>query len=439
MIATLHEAVHSWIAANGAALRDHLVISTVLLLLLLAVSALPALRSRTRFALILLGVATFLIPAGVVTVPAARRATAAMELPSFSLIVTPFAEVSPRSEIFCVLAVIWFGGTALFASRTIAMHLRSRRIVRQATAASDRDREAMAAVARRSTLRRVPLVVRSSSGLPMTAGLLHPVVLIPAASADRLDDDELKAVLAHELAHVERGHNLAAVVQHVATALFWFHPALWLANLRLHLEAEKDCDERVLEFVPDPPTYLSGILKASYGFIAPRPAGVSCMSTSQLKERLDNLMRHQKSKSRSIPHWLAIVVGVSAVLMATAVLSVAAPATASAATPVAADTKGDITLPKLISKVNPVYPESARQKKIEGLVVIEATVSDRGDVTSVAVAKGIAGDEGKALAEAAMAAVRQWKFEPAKRDGKSVELKYKVTINFKLDKDKSAK
>lgn len=432
MIAPLHNALHSWIAANGGAIRDHLVLSTALLLLLLAVAALPFLRSRTRFALILLGVAKVLIPAAIVTAPAARLVPEAVALSSFSMNLTLFAAASPHSELFCVLAAIWFVGALLVAVRMVTTHLHWRRIVCRATAASEREHETMAAVASRSTLRRTPRVVRSSIGLPMTAGVLAPVVVIPSTAADRFDDDELTAVLAHELAHIERRDNLAAVVQNVATALFWFNPALWLANIRLHVESEKDCDERVLDFVPDPPTYLSGILKASYGFIAPRPAGISCMSTSQLKERMDNLMRHQKSEIRSIPHWLVTVAGVAAVLLTTALVSSAAPASAFAPAPAVTDTKENITEPKPISKVNPVYPESARAKRVQGLVVVNATISDKGDVTGIAITKGLEGDEGEALAKAAMDAVKQWKFEPAKKDGKPVEVKFDVTINFKL-------
>jgi TonB family protein len=435
MTGTLHDALHAWLAANGAALRDHLILSTVLLLILLAVSALPSVRSRTRFALILLGVAKFLIPATILTAPASRLLPDATALPSFSMNVTLFGDASPRSELFCILAAMWLAGAALVASRMIAMHLHARLTIRRATAASEREHETMADVVRHSMLRRPPLVARSSNGLPMTAGVLHPVVLMPSAAADRFDDDELKAVLAHELAHVERRHNLAAVVQNVATTLFWFDPALWLANLRLHVEAEKDCDERVLEIAPDRPTYLSAMLKASYGFIAPRPAGVSCMSTSQLKERMDNLMRHQKSETRSIPHWLALVAGAAVVLTTTAFVSASAPSSAPAA-PAATEKKENITEPRVISKVNPAYPESAREKRVEGMIVIDATISDKGDVLGVSVAKGPDGDEGKALAEAAMAAVKQWKFEPAKNNGTPVELKYKVTINFKLDCNK---
>lgn len=437
MIPYLHDAVHSWITANGAALRDHLILSTLLLLILLAVSTLPFVRPRSRFALILLGVAKFLLPASVLTAPAVQLVPKTDVLSSFSMNLTLLGNAARGSETFCVLAAIWFAGCALIASRMLAAHVQWGMTIRRATEASDREHATMADVARQAGLRRAPLVARSSNQLPMCAGLLRPVVLMPSASADRFDDDELKAVLAHELAHVERRHNLAAVVQNVATALFWFNPALWLANTRLHMEAEKDCDERVLDFVPDAPTYLSGILKASHVFIAPQPAGVSCMSTSQLKERMDNLMRHQKSKTRSIPHWLATVAGVVVVVMTTTFVAADAPSITSAPEPTAPAHKKEA--PKLISRVDPVYPESARAKKVEGLVVVEATISDKGDVTSVSVATGPDGDEGKALAEAAMAAVKQWKFEPAKMDGKPVELKYNVTVNFKLDYDQPAR
>lgn len=434
MIFTVHEAVHSWLAANAVTLRDHVMFSTALLLVLIAVSTIPSLRPRTRHALVLLGVAKFLLPAAALATLAARLTAHSVTLPTFSMDFTLLAGASPRSEIFCAIAAAWLAGAILMSVRAIATQQAWRRAVLDATPASARETATMFDVALHSMLRAAPRVARSSARIPMTAGFLRPVVLLPDACADRLDDDELRAVLAHELAHVERKHNLTAILENVVMALFWFNPVLWLANVRLHAEAEKDCDERVLNFVPDPPTYLSGMLKASYGFIAPRPAGVSCMSTSQLKERMDHLMRHHESETRSIPHRLAIVIGVAAVVMTTVFVSGAEPA-ASAASPSteASEKKGDLTPPKLVTRVDPDYPESARANRVEGMIVVDALIDDKGNVTGVSVAKGVEGDDGKALAEAAMAAVKQWKFEPAKMDGKPVATKFAVTINFRLD------
>lgn len=434
MTSAIHEQVHAWLTARAAAVGDHLVLSTIVLLAMIAVSLLPSLRPRTRYALLFLGVAKFLVPGTVVARLAGSVTAHAVQLPSF-LTVEAFAvpaSVAGRSELLCVLAAIWIGGTAAIAWRAVAVQLQWREVIRQSTSASARESSIVTRVAGQSTLRHAPEVVRSTAAIPMTAGVIRPVVLLPESCVDELDDDELTAVMAHEVTHVERRHNLAAGVQNAAVALFWFHPALWIARRRLEIEAEEDCDERVLHFA-DPSTYLSGILKISHGFIAPRPAGASCMSTTQLKERMDHLMKYDKFPGRSIPHQLAIAAGIVAVAVTTVFASAGGPGKASAASVAGKD----VTAPKLVSKVMPAYPESAREKRIEGIVIVQTEIDKQGNVTNASVHQGIEGEEGKALGEAAIAAVKQWKFEPALKNGKPVDTKYKVTVRFRLDGDKA--
>jgi protein TonB len=85
--------------------------------------------------------------------------------------------------------------------------------------------------------------------------------------------------------------------------------------------------------------------------------------------------------------------------------------------------------PKAIEKVNPVYPEDAREEKVQGAVVLELTIGADGEVTSVDVVK----DPDARLTRAAVDAVAQWRFEPARNsDGEPVAVLYKVTIAFKL-------
>lgn len=404
-----------------------------MLVVLLAAASLPSLRPRTRYALIFVGVAKFLVPGALLAPLAGSAALHGLELPSFRMtVLVPGAGAPAESEALCILFAFWAAGTVAIAGHIIARQQQSRKIVRDAAPAAERESATARRIAGRAPFRLARLA-RSAATIPMTAGLLRGVVLLPESCIDDLDEDELTAVLAHEITHVERRHNLAAAVQDVAVALFWFHPLLWIARRRLDAEAEKDCDEQVLHFVPDPPTYLSGMLKVSYGSIAARPAGVSCMSTFQLKERMDHLMKYQQSEARSIPHRLAIAFGIVAVAAITAFVS-AGEASSAPNAPVAASASDEkeVTPPKLLTRVNPSYPKSAREKGVQGLVVIDTSIDKQGNVTAASVLRGIEGDEGQLLAEAAVAAVKQWKWEPAQKNGRTVATTYTVTINFKL-------
>ena len=86
---------------------------------------------------------------------------------------------------------------------------------------------------------------------------------------------------------------------------------------------------------------------------------------------------------------------------------------------------GAIKPPQLISSVLPVYPAMARETGIEGDVVVDTTVDATGNVTSMKVISGP-----PVLRQAALDALRRWKYEPSKLDGQPVPVQMTVTIKF---------
>jgi TonB family protein len=92
---------------------------------------------------------------------------------------------------------------------------------------------------------------------------------------------------------------------------------------------------------------------------------------------------------------------------------------------------GRIQPPKLIRKTEPVYPEIARQAKVDGVVILEVATDIEGRVQNVKVLRSI-----PLLDQAAVDAVRQWVYEPMIIDGKPRPIVFTVTVRFALDKDK---
>jgi TonB family protein len=81
----------------------------------------------------------------------------------------------------------------------------------------------------------------------------------------------------------------------------------------------------------------------------------------------------------------------------------------------------------VLERVEPQYPEQARQQKIQGPVVLEVHIGRDGAVEEVKLVSGQ-----PVLADAAMAAVKQWRFKPRVEQGKAVEMQTMVTLNFRL-------
>ena len=89
---------------------------------------------------------------------------------------------------------------------------------------------------------------------------------------------------------------------------------------------------------------------------------------------------------------------------------------------------GDVTQPERINEAKPQYTEIARKARIQGVVILQATIDKNGDITDVKVLRGLQ----MGLTEAAVAAVTQWKFKPATLNGKPVAVYYNLTVNFQL-------
>jgi protein TonB len=88
---------------------------------------------------------------------------------------------------------------------------------------------------------------------------------------------------------------------------------------------------------------------------------------------------------------------------------------------------GQVQAPRLIRKVQPQYPPLAKQTRTQGAVVIDCVVDKQGNVTQVKLVSGH-----PLLVEAALQAVRQWKYQPTLLNGEPVAVEMIVTVTFTL-------
>jgi protein TonB len=88
---------------------------------------------------------------------------------------------------------------------------------------------------------------------------------------------------------------------------------------------------------------------------------------------------------------------------------------------------GNIKAPRKIKDVSPTYPDIAKQARVQGIVILEAIIDPQGNVTNVRVLRSI-----PLLDQSAMAAVKQWKYEPTLLNGVPVPIVMTVTVNFAL-------
>lgn len=88
---------------------------------------------------------------------------------------------------------------------------------------------------------------------------------------------------------------------------------------------------------------------------------------------------------------------------------------------------GRVKEPRLISRIDPVYPPLAKQTHMQGTVVIDAILDEKGDVIEMKVLSGP-----PLLIQAAVDAVRRWKYEPTYLNDQPVQVQLNVTVTFRL-------
>lgn len=292
---------------------EHLVISTVVLAAaMLAARVLPV-TARTKHAILLCGLAKFAIPTvawiGIETIDVAPMAPRVFDGRTAA---APAAE-SPIDwwlVAWAAVATLVFARWILLRSRTIAAALQS------PAAPSHRELALLDQARRVLGIRDAVDLIRSPMAeAPAVLRVVRPVVLLPVQGCDDLDDEELRALLLHELAHVARRDNFVSMLLAAAAALLWFHPLVWLALRQIDAAREQACDEVATE---ESASYVDALIKVCRATIAPRTAGAACMAGGNLKGRMEHLMNYEGLKKRAWSHRGAVAVAFIAVIAATA-------------------------------------------------------------------------------------------------------------------------
>jgi beta-lactamase regulating signal transducer with metallopeptidase domain len=189
------------------------------------------------------------------------------------------------------LLVTYLSGMLVVLITTLAASLRMWRIASKATPVRDEDWLNALLEAKRSTgiARRVRFVATSDVPVPMTWGLLRPIVVIPS-TALRWDAERCRIVLLHELSHVaafDWGFNLLA---RAACAAFWFHPAAWWIARELRADCELAADDRVIAAGVRRSDYAELLVEAADRFLPPLVPALPLGGRAGLRPRLNAIL-----------------------------------------------------------------------------------------------------------------------------------------------------
>ncbi|MEE1883791.1 M56 family metallopeptidase [Pedobacter flavus] len=97
--------------------------------------------------------------------------------------------------------------------------------------------------------------------VPIVIGYLKPIVLFPIALVNHLEEEQVEAILIHELSHIRRNDYLLNIIKTCVETVLFFNPFVWLTSRFIQIEREHACDDLVVKFSGKPLSYAHALLK----------------------------------------------------------------------------------------------------------------------------------------------------------------------------------
>ena len=163
--------------------------------------------------------------------------------------------------------------------------------------------------------RRVAVRTSPDVSVPTAIGFFKPLVLIPGWALRDLSQDELKVVLLHELAHLQRWDDWTNLAQKLIRTAFFFHPAVWWLEKRLALEREMACDDIVLAGTRNPHAYAECLVSLAERSVARRGLALAQAVLGRAKDtslRLAHILDRERNSNTQV---FLPAMGIATVLM----------------------------------------------------------------------------------------------------------------------------
>ena len=154
---------------------------------------------------------------------------------------TASAGIDWRAWAIC----LWLGGVVVMLLRLVCVAVGGSSLRRQCEAPDNEQLLTLVKHMRRDIgiARRIPVAVSERISVPGVAGCIWPTLLLPVSMVSGVPTGDLRAILAHELAHIKRYDYLANFCQMVIEAFLFFNPAVWWISKQIRIEREACCDQ----------------------------------------------------------------------------------------------------------------------------------------------------------------------------------------------------
>ena len=212
------------------------------------------------------------------------------------------------------VVLIWSTGVLVFSMRLFVGLRLTRRLRSTAHPAPDEWQQVLGRLC--GPGRTVGLLVSSLVDVPAVVGWLKPAILVPVEFLTGLPAGYITALLAHELAHVERRDYLVNVLQSVAEAVLFYHPAVWWISDQIRDERELCCDDLAVAASGDAATYVRALAELE-SRQATRMSPALAATGGSLVKRVQRLLEPARGNERNLPGpaaaWAMILLWISGI------------------------------------------------------------------------------------------------------------------------------
>ena len=214
---------------------------------------------------------------------------------SWSLTASPWQKLLPG------FVALWLCGVVAFSIRLLAGWRFTARLQSTSHPAPAEWQRMLTEIGTRAgTSRHVRLLVSSMVDVPAVIGWLRPAILVPVECLTGMPVEHFTALLAHEMAHIRRNDYLASIVQSVAEAVLFYHPAVWWVSGQIRAEREACCDDLAVESCGDVLTYARA-LAALESIQQPRLTTALAANGGSLIRRIRRLVDPAQAVSENLP------------------------------------------------------------------------------------------------------------------------------------------
>ncbi len=145
-----------------------------------------------------------------------------------------------------------------------------------------------------------PVEIRLSDAVdaPSVIGFFHPAIVVPRALWNELAPNDMKQIIQHEMAHLERGDDWTNLLQKLLRAISPLNPALAWAERHLCREREQACDDAVLDAAGNPRAYATCLTKLAENKLLRHVTSLApgfWQRHSELAGRVENILHRRRN------------------------------------------------------------------------------------------------------------------------------------------------